>query len=425
MGIRATYNKLAHNTLMQNIASLGLVQLANYAIPLLIMPFITRALGPEAFGKASYAQNIIAYLTIIVNYGFEYTATQDVALNRENKDKTRHIFWSVMKFKTVLLSISLIALALLYFFFDKVNEDPSLYIYAWLINVGFVMFPTWFFQGMENMKKMAVFNFITKLCGAILTIAVVSSPEDYRLYILVLSLSYIAVGVVSFAYVLRKYDLTPYQTNKETYISGIKKGFPVFINNIFVCLYTTLGITIIGIYLSDYEVGIYTGAQKIIVAILMLTSMPLNTSLYPMMSRKFRENRTEGIRFFKKTLKISILAGIIISAMTFFLSELVVKILLGGMYEDSITIIRALSPLPLLVIVASILTVVGLYGLQLQKKAPIVGFTSGIICIIANLLFIPKYGAIGAAIAWACAQIAEILIDITLLSANRIKKITQ
>ena len=130
MGIRATYNKLAHNTLMQNIASLGLVQLANYAIPLLIMPFITRALGPEAFGKASYAQNIIAYLTIIVNYGFEYTATQDVALNREDKDKTRHIFWSVMKFKTVLLSISLIALALLYFFFDKVNEDPSLYIYA-------------------------------------------------------------------------------------------------------------------------------------------------------------------------------------------------------------------------------------------------------------------------------------------------------
>ena len=36
MGIRATYNKLAHNTLMQNIASLGLVQLANYAIPLLM-----------------------------------------------------------------------------------------------------------------------------------------------------------------------------------------------------------------------------------------------------------------------------------------------------------------------------------------------------------------------------------------------------
>ena len=105
--------------------------------------------------------------------------------------------------------------------------------------------------------------------------------------------------------------------------------------------------------------------------------------------------------------------------MTFFLSELVVKILLGGMYEDSITIIRALSPLPLLVIIASILTVLGLYGLQQQKKAPIVGLTVGIICVVANLFFIPKYGIIGAAIAWACAQIAEILIDITLLSANR------
>lgn len=415
MGIRATYNKLAHNTLMQNIASLGLVQLANYAIPLLIMPFITRALGPEAFGKASYAQNIIAYLTIIVNYGFEYTATQDVALNREDKDKTRHIFWSVMKFKTVLLSISLIALALLYFFFDKVNEDPSLYIYAWLINVGFVMFPTWFFQGMENMKKMAVFNFITKLCGAILTIAVVSSPQDYRLYILVLSLSYIAVGVVSFAYVLRKYDLTPYQTNKETYISGIKKGFPVFINNIFVSFYNVVGITIVGIYMSNSEVGIYSGGQKIVQAIVVLTVLPISISLFPRISRLFASDKDKAIKYLKKTTIISIALGIIVCFTMILLAPLVTSILLGAEFCEASTLIRIMSPLPMLVLIATILTVQGLYGMQKQKFVPFVGLACGSVSLALSLLLIPHIGVYGAIYAWIAAEVAEIAIDLIII----------
>lgn len=415
MGIRATYNKLAHNTLMQNIASLGLVQLANYAIPLLIMPFITRALGPEAFGKASYAQNIIAYLTIIVNYGFEYTATQDVALNREDKDKTRHIFWSVMKFKTVLLSISLIALALLYFFFDKVNEDPSLYIYAWLINVGFVMFPTWFFQGMENMKKMAVFNFITKLCGAILTIAVVSSPEDYRLYILVLSLSYIAVGVVSFLYTIWRYKLGKYVYDRNTEKHVIVKGFPVFLNQVFVCMYNYVGVTIIGLHLSESDVGIYTGSQKIIQAVMMLTIMPISISLFPRMSKMFEEDKMKAVVYLKKTIKIAIIMGLAICIIVLLLAPYVVEIMLGKQFEESITILRYMSLLPLLVLLATIMTVQGLYGMQQQKIVPKIGFLCGTVSVISCFILIPRIGILGAVYAWILAEIVEISADLIVM----------
>ena len=83
-----TYIKrISSQPLFVNIASLGMVQIANYLIPVIIVPFVIRALGVEAFGKASYAQNIVAYLTILVNFGFDYSATQDVAINRDDKEK--------------------------------------------------------------------------------------------------------------------------------------------------------------------------------------------------------------------------------------------------------------------------------------------------------------------------------------------------
>ena len=198
---------LRSNPLFVNIASLGLLQIANYIIPLLIIPFVTRALGADFFGKASYAQNIISYLTIIINYGFEYSATQDIAIHREDKSKLRTIFWTVIRFKFFLLAVSFLLLAILYFTFSKVNENPLLYFYAALINIGFVMFPTWFFQGIEKMKDMAIFSFIIKLLGTILVVWVVNTPADYKNYILILSLSYTLIGIISFLYVIKKYDL--------------------------------------------------------------------------------------------------------------------------------------------------------------------------------------------------------------------------
>jgi len=79
-------------TLYRNMASLGLLQVANYLIPILLIPFVTSILGNELFGRVSYAQNIVSYLTLLVNYGFEYAATRRISLAEGNSDETRRIF---------------------------------------------------------------------------------------------------------------------------------------------------------------------------------------------------------------------------------------------------------------------------------------------------------------------------------------------
>lgn len=417
MGFLKSINKtILGKPLFVNMASLSLLQLANYVIPILIIPFVVRVLGVDFFGKASYAQNIVAYLTIIVNYGFEYSATQDIAIHKNNKQKLCVIFWTVIRFKIKLLLISFLILGVLYFTFSKVHADPKLYFYAALINIGFTLFPTWFFQGIENMAKMSIFNFLIKILGAIFIVVYINSPSDYHLYLLILSIVYIFVGVISFFYVIRFYGLIYPKTNdKNLSFAVLKKGFPIFLNNLFVAIYTTIGMTILGIYLTDVDVGIYSGAHKIITAIIMLTSMPINVALFPVISRNFHKSFRDGWLFFKKCLAIVALVAFCVSLMTFLFAPIITKIFLGEQFEASISLLRWFSILPFLVIVSSLLTVQGLYGLQLQKYAPYIGLCLGIISLMANLVLIPAFGIIGAAVAWGGTQILEILLVSILL----------
>ena len=95
-------SNLKDNVLFVNISSQGLVQFANYLIPLLLIPYVSRVLGVDAFGRASYAQNIGMYLTLLVNYGFEYSATQEISINRGNHAKLQSIFSTVIAFKFLL-----------------------------------------------------------------------------------------------------------------------------------------------------------------------------------------------------------------------------------------------------------------------------------------------------------------------------------
>ena len=394
---------------------LTVLQFANYLIPLLIIPYIVRVLGADMFGKVSYAQNIISYLTIIITYGFEYSATQEIAINKHDKSKLKSIFWSVMRFKSILLLITFVILAILNFCFSKVEEDRLLFFYAALINIGCVLFPTWFFQGTEKMSKMTLFNFLIKSVGALFVVLLIHSKSDYLIYLLVPSLSYILIGAVSFVYVVRKYDLLPHKKDNPLKEKAVRKGFPIFLNNIFATLYTTAGMTILGFYIPNSELGIYSGANKIIMAILMITSIPISIAIFPVMSRKFNESFDTGLQFFKRTLVLVGLFAAFCSFMVYLLSPLLVNILLGKDFAASIPLLRVYAAIPFLVIVASMFTVQGMYGFQLQKYAPYIGGTIGIFSIIINFVLIPRIGIYGAVWSYIFSEILEITLVLLLL----------
>ena len=409
--ISTIINKIRNNSgIFGNMASLSLLQIANYIIPIIVIPFIVRGLGVDKFGVVSYAQNIISYFTIIVTYGFEYSATREIAINKNNPKSIQATFWNVMICKLILLGISFLLFILLSLFLGKIQEDYKLYLILFCINIGFTLFPTWFFQGIENMKSMAIINCLIKVFGMGLSIFFVNTPDDYILYAAMPSFSYAIFGILSFIYVVKKYNLE-FCCDKNGVIHESKKGFPIFLNSLFATLYTTANITILGLFMDDYNVGIYSGAHKIIMAILMVTSMPINLAIFPSISRKIEESKDSGIRYYQKMLFYVFLLSVVVSFGCYLFSPILVKIMLGEEFLKAIPLLQYFSALPTLVIMASMFTVQGLYGLGYARFAPIVGLIVGSICIICNLYLIPIYGIFGAATSWIIAQILEILLS--------------
>lgn len=402
---------------------LSVLQFANYLIPLLIIPYIVRILGAEIFGKITYAQNIISYFTLLVNFGFDYSATREIAINKGDANIITQIFWSVLKQKIILLVISFGLLILLYFYSHKVSNDFTLYLIIFLMNVGIVLFPTWFFQGVEKMGKMAVFNVLIKGLGLILTVFFVKTSTDYLLYPLLNSIVYVILGTGALFYIIKHYHIKFTKPNKAIGIQLFRKSTPIFLNNLFVSGYTVANLTILGMYYSNYEIGIYGGAQKIIMAILMISSMPINLSIFPKLSREFEQSKTKGLRLLKKALIWASIFSVALSLLTYLTSNQLVNVLLGSEFEDSKHILKLFSTLPFLVIIASILTVQGLYGMRLQRYAPFIGVFIGITSIILNLIFIPKYGIFAAAINWIFSQTLEIILasSVLIIYSNKIK----
>ena len=110
-------NKIRNNSgIFGNMASLGILQIANYIIPIIVIPFIVRGLGVDKFGVVSYAQNIISYFTIIVTYGFEWLGyhyewgmdNQDYFLKKYPSEIKNHIIGACLKFSLNALKKPLI-----------------------------------------------------------------------------------------------------------------------------------------------------------------------------------------------------------------------------------------------------------------------------------------------------------------------------
>ena len=402
-------------TLYKNIVSLGVLQVANYLIPFLVLPIISRILGASLFGSVSYAQNIVTYLTLLINYGFEYSATRQISIAREEKAKTDAIFWSVIAAKGMLLILSFAILAVLPFCMERMACDPKLYIYTALANIGIVFFPTWYLQGVQQMDKMAWANFFTKLLGAVLVLSLVREASAYRLYPLLMSAASILIGIGAMIYVIRHFGISRPVLSRQTLHEVMQAGAPIFLNNVFVALYTTANMTILGMYAADDVIGYFSGAQRLIQALNMVVVMPVSMAVFPEISRRFAQSKAQGAKFLKQVLLLAGAAAAVVSLITFLCAPLMIRIMYGAGFAPSIELLKWLSPIPFLVMIATLLTVQGLYGMGLQRWAPWVGAILAVCCVGLNLWLLPLIGVKGVCISWIAAELLECLLVSSIL----------
>lgn len=301
--IKSLTNSEDKKRLISNFFSLSFLQGANYILPLITLPYLVRVLGVEYIGLLAFATATIAYFGILTDYGFNLSATKEISMHRHDKTKITEIFSSVMMIKITLMLVSFIILSILILSFEKFRNDALIYFLSFGIVIGQVLFPIWFFQGMERMKYITYLNILSKSIFTVAIFLFVQDQSDFYLVPLLTSIGAIVAAIWSHVLIRKEFGIGFKMQDPKILKVYLVDGWHLFLSRIYVSTYTTANILLLGIFTNNTAVGHYSIAEKIVVAIAGLFE-PVNQTIYPYLARKYKENFSQFVQLLKKIATI-------------------------------------------------------------------------------------------------------------------------
>src|SRR5690606_32222404 len=120
-------------------------------LPLITLQYVLRVLGFENYVTIVLATSLIAYFHSVTAYSFMITATRDVAVFKSSPRKLNLIYSNVIQIKTLFFLFSFCCILLIVYLYPPFYVNRDVYLITTLSLFGHVLFPDWFFQGMEKM----------------------------------------------------------------------------------------------------------------------------------------------------------------------------------------------------------------------------------------------------------------------------------
>lgn len=366
-----------YRRLLENFFSLSGLQIAGYILPLITLPYLVRILGPEKYGLIAFATAFVTYFQLLTSYGFNLSATREISIHRDDKDKLSEIFNSVIIIKIFLMFLSLLLLIIIVFSFNQFRNDWLIYFLAFGMVIGNVLFPVWFFQGIEKMKYITVLNVLAQVIFTISIFIFIRNPSDYIFVPLINSLGSIIAGILGFQIALKDHGIK--WTLPKLYIIKFhfKEGWHVFLSTAAISLYTTSNTFILGLFTNNVIVSYYAVAEKIVIAVIGLLN-PISQAIYPHISKVVVESKERGIKLIKQVTKIMGILGIILSLILFLFADLIVNLIFGSQYHEATIVLRIISFIPLVVSFSNVYGVLFLFGFGYPSKVSKVQIPVGI-----------------------------------------------
>lgn len=381
---------------IKNNAIFNLIyQLTIIIIPLITTPYVSRILGVNNIGTYSYVLSIVSYFTLFAAFGLNSYGQREIACSLDNKKRISEYFWELVcnRFLTTLIVI------FLYFVltFTVFESNYKIYYLITTLNILAIAFDiTWFFQGIENFKTIAIRNMSIKLLSAICIFLFVKSENDLLLYFLINS-SALILSSLSVWFLIPKY-VKKSQIKFSRILYHFKGSFTYFIPTIAIQIYTILDKSMLQwITNSIEENGIYDQAEKIVKVLLTLIQF-LNVIMTSRMSFLYQNKRfDEAKKLCEKSYRFLSMLMFPICMGSILIAPNLIPLYLGNGYEGSIVLMQIFSPLIIFIGISSFVASHYMTPIGKQKISNIALIIGAIVNFTLNLFLIKLYGAKGAA----------------------------
>lgn len=249
--------------LIENFSYVTLLQVFILVAPLITYPYLIRILGADLYGSVLTAQMLASYASILIDFGSNNVCAKHVSLARYDKEKLSEILSSVLLVR-IFLFFSVFIL-----YFSIVIVIPSfrkywlLYILTYGLTLNDVLFPQFFFQGLEKMKLITLVNIFIKVFFVILVFFVVKNMEDYIYVPILYALGYTLGGFLSIWILFHRWGFQFIIVKKTTMMPYIKDCMPIFATDLICTIKDKVNYILVGLFVGMSEVVIYDLALKL------------------------------------------------------------------------------------------------------------------------------------------------------------------
>lgn len=377
-------------------------QILTLILPLITAPYISRVIGAGGTGIYSYTSSIVQYFILFAMLGMNNYGNRTIAKCRDDKDELSKKFSSLYIFQLITSTLMVILYIGYICLFNNQYLEASLIQLIYLISTCFDI--SWFFFGLEKFKLTVIRNTIIKILSATSIFIFVKNKDDLMIYITLMSVSHLLSQLSLWPFLKSEVKLV--KPKIKDIMSHLKPNLILFIPVIAVSLYKIMDKIMLGNMATIQDVGYYEYAEKIInIPLSIITA--LGTVMLPRISNLVANNNQEKIKFYiDKSMQFVLFISIAMCFGIIAISPRFVPIFLGDEFVQTGYILQLLSVTIIFISWANVIRTQYLIPNEEDKPYIISVFIGAIINFVVNILLIPRYKTIGAAIGTICAEIS-------------------
>lgn len=390
-------------SLMVNIGYNMISQIVALVVPLFTSPYIARVFNPELIGRYSYALANSSYFVLVECLGFSLYGQIKIAAKRDDKEETSRLFWEIIILKLLLMALSSIAyLAIIFIRSDAEQRGLSGIMLLNIIAAGIDV--TWFLNGLEEFKTIAIRSIGVRLVNIISIFTLIKSDENFLLYAVIMQGANLIANLTVYPKVFKNVrwcglkGISIFQHFRPAAIYFV----PGVVNTIF----SSSDKTMLGIWSGDFEVGIYEQANKIS-QICMNAVCAIGNVILPRASYLYHNDNAKEMadKLIYTSLGIVQLISVPAVLGIISISEEFVLIFFGTGYEKSAAVLVILSFNVMLIALSNLCGQQCLIARERQREYNIAIIISALVNVILNVFAIKAARSIGAAIASVLASV--------------------
>lgn len=412
---------MAEKSIKKNAVYSSIRAIMTLVFPLITFPYASRILMPEGIGRVNFANSIVSYFTMLAGLGIGAYATRGAARVRQDKIQlskfVKEVFFINLVSTFIAYSLFFIAL----FFVPKFSEYRSLLLVCSTTIIFTTVGVDWLYSALEEFRYITIRSIFFQCVSLIFLFVFVHTKEDYLKYAFFGIISSVGSNICNFMYARKFVNFNIKE--KLEFKPHLKPIFTFFGMSLITSVYTMLDSTMLGFLSGDVEVGYYSAATKLNKMVLgILTAV--TSVLLPRLSL-YAEKKDESSfeLLVEKAMCVITLLGLPCTVGLILLAKPLVLLFSGNEYLPAVLSMQVISPIILIISIASLTGTQILPAVNKEKIALISYCLGAATNVTINYLLIPKYGALGAAIGTVGAETAVTVFQIIILGKAILKRI--